>query len=469
MINKAVYSYPELITIFSRDKFFNINESAVCFGISTDSRTLEKGNAFVALKGETFDGHDKIDEVFEKGALIAVVDEGWLENNQSYKNKYSLISVKDTLTSLHKLAKFHRNRFKIPILAIGGANGKTTTKNMTAHLLSKNFSVHKTFENFNNQVGVPMMLLSLDDSYDIAVLEIGTNEPGEISILSNMIEPTHGLITNIGKEHLEKLIDLDGVEFEETFLFGFLHKRNGTAFINFDDERLKKYSKILENAITFSSIEDAKIKAEIQFNERLNPSINFLFEGRSFLANLKTNGHTTALNAIAATSIALYFGLTDEEIVSGLESYEEHLGHGYARMVIERINNFTLLNDCYNANPDSMSAALNSLKQIVSKGKKIAVLGDMRELGEASSNEHLNLLRKAIGNADMVFITGIEMQKAFNSEFRNSEIKYFDDKISLFNNLADNLKGDETIMVKGSRGMAMESIIKLFKERFSIK
>ena len=237
--------------------------------------------------------------------------------------------------------------------------------------------------NYNNQLGIPLVLLQLRNDYDIAVLEMGTNEPGEISILTNYIEPTHGLITNIGKEHLEKLIDLDGVDLEETYLFGFLHKGNGTAFINLDDVRLEKYLILLEKKSYLGISDKATIRGTIDIDNKLHPKMDIYFNDRHIKAALKTFGYTSGLNAIAAAAVGLHFDLDDTHIKNGLESFIQETGHGYARMVVENIKGLRIINDCYNANPDSMLAALNTLKNIKTSNK-IAVLGDMRELGEAS-------------------------------------------------------------------------------------
>ncbi|MBI5325955.1 MAG: UDP-N-acetylmuramoyl-tripeptide--D-alanyl-D-alanine ligase [Ignavibacteriae bacterium] len=458
--NNAGFNKSDLLTLFSSDSFINFPDNFNCSGISTDTRTLKAGEIFIALPGESSDGHTRIDEAFGRGASAAIVNHDW--NKKNIEGNNSFIVVQNTLETLGKLANYHRKRFKIPVIAIGGSNGKTTTKNIAAHLLSQKFRLLSTHENFNNQIGVPLMLLQMTNWYEVTLLEMGTNEPGEISILSSIMEPTHGLLTNIGREHLEKLIDLDGVEFEETTLFGYLAKRNSTAFINFDDDRLMKYIRLFENVITYGTSEESDVKAKIELDDELHPILNFSFADRKFTAKLNTIGFTTGLNAIAATSIAIAFGLSDDEIKYGLETYYQPQGHGYGRMYLEHFGPIKIINDCYNANPDSMAAALQTLRNFNTKAKKFAVLGDMRELGDASYKEHCSLLSNAASTADIIMITGIEMKKAFD-EIKSKNIEYFTSKEELSSELKNRIKDGDVILVKGSRGMTMEMIIEDLK------
>jgi len=473
----------ENFVVFTKEELeINLGHSAVqflpdgwsCKGVRSDSREIKPDNLFIALTGENTDGHKYIQNAFDFGASAALVDQHWYKNvilslskDEIDKLNSKLIIVKDTLKALGKLANIHRRRFSIPFIAVGGANGKTTTKDLTASVLSQKFKVLSTFRNFNNQIGLPFMLFQLDSSQEMAVLEIGTNEPGEIAILSNILEPTHGLITNIGKEHLEKLFDLDGVEMEETYLFGFLHKTGGISFINLDDGRLSKYEIILEDNITYSSNNaSSMIYGKISLDENLNPKLSITASHRQFDVKMNTTGLASGLNAIAAASIGFHFGLTDAEIKAGLENYRQESGHGYARMIVENIGKFKLLNDCYNANPDSMKMALKSLKAISSSGRKIAVLGDMRELGNASFEEHKAILLEATQITDLIFVVGVEMNKAAKAIDLASKIIMFDTKEDLGDNLLTQIEENDVILLKGSRGMAMEKIIIELKNKY---
>jgi UDP-N-acetylmuramoyl-tripeptide--D-alanyl-D-alanine ligase len=470
LTNRVSFSYFELFRIFGQDNCQNISASNLKFGICIDTRILKVEDMFIALLGENQDAHNRIDEAFSKGASLCVVNRSWYnENKEKYKDA-SLIIVEDTLEAFGKLANYYRNKFDIPVIAIGGANGKTTTKEITAHLLSQKFKVLKTFENFNNQLGVPLMLFQLDEQIEVAILEIGTNEPGEIYKLSNIIEPTMGLITNIGKEHLEKLIDIDGVEQEETHLFGYLAKNDALCLINEDDERLKKYKVVTPKYLNFGTSKNASFRVEFELSDELNPIVIFKGENGDKKAYMKTNGFTTALNAIAASSIAYAMNLTIDEIIAGLESFENQLGHQYARMLLEKVNGIKIFNDCYNANPESMKAALNTLSMIKCESKRIAVIADMRELGEATETEHITLLKYALENSDLVITYGEEFLKAGNNIEIKSENKLFQflEQVPLTEKLKDLLLLGDTVLVKGSRSMKMENIVEFIKRNINI-
>src|SRR6056300_379954 len=244
--NSANFSDYELKLIFSEENCLNLKDNTDYSGVIIDSREIDDGSIFVPLKGEQVDGHKFLNSAFETGASLALCSKEYYEQNKSELQNKSIILVDDTLKGLGLLANFHRKRFDYPIIAIAGSNGKTTTKEILSHILFHSNKILKTHKNFNNQLGVPLMLLALDESYDVAVLELGTNEPGEIPVLSEMVEPTHGVITKIGKEHLENFGDILGVELEETFLYGQLRKFNKMSYINYDDPVLQKYANLLE-------------------------------------------------------------------------------------------------------------------------------------------------------------------------------------------------------------------------------
>ncbi len=470
--NRADFTIQELAVIFGKDKLINVIENSQLRGVSTDTRTIEAGNIFVALIGENHDAHEKVEEAFAKGASIAVVNSNFPERFPDIFHEKPLIICGDTLEALGKLASFHRNRFTIPVVAIGGSNGKTTTKNIAAHLLSQKYNVLSTYGNFNNRVGLPLNLLQMNEETEIAILEIGTNEPGEISILSEILKPTAGLITNIGKEHLEKLGSIRGVEIEETILYGYLHKSGGVCFVNIDDKILVSYLKILENTYTYGSSDLADLFAETQFDDNLRPEIKFKTKIAEFFASPNTNGFSTALNAIAAAAIAIYFKINPEEIKRGLDSYRQDTSKGYGRMTVEVVKDIKIINDCYNSNPDSLSLALKALKTIRAASKRIAVLADMLELGESSAIEHKTAIEMALKSADFVFLYGKEMQKQYEEMFpnRNNEffaedtLKHFKDKNILTEELLSIIETGCVVLVKGSRGMRLEEIVENLRE-----
>jgi UDP-N-acetylmuramoyl-tripeptide--D-alanyl-D-alanine ligase len=452
--NKAQFSGYELKLIFNSNNVINIEDDVIVTGVSIDTRKINDGNLFVPLKGENIDGNTLIKDAFEKGAKASLITREYYENNNSVFEKLPIVIVDDTLKGIGLLANFHRKRYDLPVVAIGGSNGKTTTKEMLSHILSVDNKVLKTYKNYNNQLGVPLMLFCLDESYQVAVLEIGTNEPGEIAYLSELIEPTHGLITNIGKEHLEKLIDLVGVEMEETFLFGHLRKFNKMSFINYDDKVLSKYANLLETKYVFGQQEGMHMTYKITLDEDLHPTLAIkTYDEKEF--DVKINGivgNIQAYNAAAAIAIAIELGEDIDIIKKALNDYVPESGNGYGRMLVEWIGNNTIINDCYNANPNSVSSALDTLN--LYKLNKIAILGDMLELGDNAIKEHIEILNKASDIADEVLL--------FGNIFSGLELKdnclHFSDKEEIIKKILNN-NTPSAILIKGSRGMRLEDVV----------
>lgn len=478
--NTAPFAYADLVQVFGESACAKLPTTIQIRGISTDTRTLEAGNLFVALRGERFDGHRLVREALAKGAAAALVE---LESSESLniETNAPIIAILNTLHAFGQLAHFHRRRFSLPVLAVAGSAGKTTTKEMTARLLREHFSVLKTEGNFNNQVGVPHTLLRLTEEHKAAVIEIGTNEPGEIEILSSIVAPTHGIITNIGKEHLEKLRDEDGVEEEETALLRYLAVARGVAFINMNDRRLRKYQRsgwigygladdhnntendnAPEITATFSLTSGTHVSISItrhQTQERVN-------------ADLQSVGTTGARNALAAAAVGFGLGLTPEEIQRGLEGFRPAASEtGYGRMVAETITlsadrTLTLLNDCYNANPTSMDAALETLAA-TNAIRRVALLGDMRELGAFSDSEHDTLLATLEMSSwlHLAILTGTEMQAAYKrytqSHGTTKVLVYCPTNAECADTLENRLQTGDILLVKGSRGVRLEEALEL--------
>jgi len=465
--NSAKFNYEDLFVVFGNNALHNIRHNIKCKSIIIDSRELDKnkssngeGDIFIALMGSKIDGHSKVVQALNEGAILAVVNKSWYDNNESICKNLPLIIVKNTEIALAELAQFHRNRFEIPIIAVAGSNGKTTTKELIARVLEKKFTTLKTHKNFNNQLGVPLMLLQLDNSYQAMVIEIATNSMGEIDFLSNIVNPTHGIITNIGKEHLEFLGDLNGVELEETALFSFLHKNNKIAFINTDDKRLIKYSKVVENHIAYGKIKYVQLRYNYKLDENSLPNIEFDNEGKKFNVKLKLPGYPAVINATAAAIIGLSLDISVEDVVSALEGYSAPNDNTYGRLLIEEINGVKVINDCYNANPSSVSAALDMLNEIKVTGKKYAVLGDMLELGETTEIEHKIVLDKAEKIADKIFTFG-EMFKSIRNKNKFALSYLVKEEINSV--LKAEVKKGDLILVKGSRSMKMEEVIQSLK------
>lgn len=460
MKNTATFTLLELKSALTAIDFINFGNGINVSGVSTDTRTLEKNNIFIALKGEVFDGHDSLADAFKKEASAAIISENWFKNHKNNID-FPAIVVKDTLKALAELAFFHRIRFNFPVIAVAGSNGKTSTKELIASVLSQRYKVLKTYKNFNNQIGVPLTMLQFDSTHQAAVVEIGTNSPGEISLLSELLKPDLGVITNIGKEHLEQLIDLEQVEIEETFLFRNLMKTGGVCFINCDDQRLAKYRNILKNSITYGTDKSQKndFNVEIELKNDLKPSLSFNINDENFVANLNAVGYAIALNATAAIPIGAYLGLTGSEIKAGLEAYRENsTEQSYARMALQNIGKFLFLNDCYNANPDSMLMSIKTLLAYKQAKKHIAILGDMFELGEATEEEHSNVLENASNSLYKVLVTGKNMEQAAQKNKRNNII-YFEtlEEIANYMKKLDDIE-NTVFLLKGSRGMKMENI-----------
>lgn len=452
--NKAQFSGFELKLIFKSQNIINIEDGLIATGVSIDTRKVNEGNLFIPLKGENLDGNTLIKDSFEKGAIASLIDKEFYENHKSEFENLPVIIVDDTLKGIGLLANFHRKRFDLPVVAIGGSNGKTTTKEILSHILSVDNKVLKTYKNYNNQLGVPLMLFCLDESYDIAILEIGTNEPGEIAYLSELLEPTHGIITNIGKEHLEKLIDIVGVEMEETFLFGHLRKFNKMSFINYDDKVLRKYANLLETKYVFGQDEGMHLTYKVTLDEDLHPTLTIkTYNEKNFEVEMKgIVGNIQAYNAAAAVALAIELGEETEIIKKALADYVPESGNGYGRMLVEKVGNKTIINDCYNANPNSVSVALDTLS--LYKNYKIAVLGDMLELGENTLDEHKEILEKASKIADEVYLFGDINSKL---EPMNNSIHF-----TVKNEIVKAILKKEnpaSILVKGSRGMRLEDVI----------
>ncbi|MFN3306795.1 MAG: UDP-N-acetylmuramoyl-tripeptide--D-alanyl-D-alanine ligase [Candidatus Kapaibacteriota bacterium] len=457
------FSLEEVLGYLDITAVNNLPENTPIEGVSTDTRTIQPGNIFVALKGNKFDGHDFVEIAIERGAPICLVNQEWFQDHNN--DKLPLIVVPNTLYALGELANLYRCKFDIPVIAVAGSNGKTTTKDFIAHILSQKYKVLKTESNLNNQIGLPLTLFRLSAEHQIAVIEIGTNQFGEINRLCEIAQPNFGLITNIGKEHLEAFVDLDGVEMEETSLFAYLMKHNGIAIINNDDERLKKYGKIIENKFTFGSGSENNLNYSISFDEELFASVEFESNGVKFQAKLNTKGYGVAMACIPAVAVGLLFELSEKDIIEGIQSFKLPEYGLYGRMQILNLGNLTILNDTYNANPSSMQLALETIKKLGAHRTKIAILGDMLELGDASLNEHCELLQKAEEICDKIFIFGNEMKKAYQT-LRLAKAKYFEDKNEIPTALKQAIVGNEILLFKASRAMRCENILTVFINNF---
>jgi UDP-N-acetylmuramoyl-tripeptide--D-alanyl-D-alanine ligase len=426
-------------------------------GVSIDSRSLKGNQVFWALKGPKYDGHDFVIEAIKKGAVAAVI-------NKRYVNRVSgmgipLIAVKDSLEALQSLAAIYRKKFRIPLLAITGTNGKTTTKEMIAWILQTRMSVHHTWGNLNNHIGVPLTLLTLNSEHEISIVELGTNHPGEIAMLSQMTQPTAALITNIGRGHLEFFSSIEGVAREKLELFKSLGNR-GIIFLNKDDPHLPDIPG-RKNTLWSYSLDQQK-------NVRVTGIINSLNEDGCGIWTLNNRvsilmqvpGLHNVRNALAASAVALYFGCTEKEIKHALESYTAY----DKRMQIIKNGTITIINDSYNANPDSYLPALETLEHMARKqnARKIVVFGDMLELGLKSEAYHQELMFNILDfDISAVFTLGKSAKIAAEllRERGVKRIYSFDSHQALANKLVEFLQPKDIILLKGSRGMQMEKVL----------
>jgi UDP-N-acetylmuramoyl-tripeptide--D-alanyl-D-alanine ligase len=439
-------------------------------GISTDSRSLKKRDLFIALVGERFDGHTFV--AHAKDASAALVNESWLAANPDVEAPVPLIAVEDTLRAYGDIAASHRASLEIPVVAIAGSNGKTTTKELVGDLLATRYTVLRTEGNLNNLIGVPATILRITHEHTAAVIEIGTNTPGEIERLCQILQPTHGVITNIGSEHLELLGSLEGVAEEEGALFRYLAETGGTAFVNMDDPYLARMGRGLPRTVTYGRSARADVRGRFgRLDANGAPSIEITdrrrADARPITVQLRTPGVHTAVNALAASAIALSLKVSPTRVARVLATFEPRTyAAGYARLAVVRSPiGATVLNDTYNANPDSVVAALETLCAMKPGrgGRRIVVLGEMKELGASSASEHARMGEAiaASGRVDRALFYGEEMRNAHHViDAANGIVSTFHEtKQELIDELLGGLTAKDIVLVKGSRGMKMEEVV----------
>jgi len=422
---------------------------------SINSRTIRQSEVFFAIKGEQFDGHDFIFDVLKKGNSTCVASKSWFQRQDAAKLNGNFFLVQDTLIALQEISRYYRLKHDIPVFALTGSNGKTTTKEMIAAVLSKKYNVLKTEGNLNNHIGVPLTLFSLNEEHEIAIIEMGANSWGEIARLSEIVCPSHGLITNIGPAHLEFFGSLAGVFKAKSELWQNLEETNGIAFINIDDSYLSKNIPQAKKKITYGFENPAEVMGKfISINQKGQPVFNIY----DHEINLKIVGIHNIYNALAAAAVGLEFGLTIQEIKSVLDKFQA----ASKRMEILEKKGMTIINDCYNSNPESARKALQTLSQMETKGKRVAVLGDMFELGKLSKNEHesIGIYCSSLKNINILLAHGplslSTVEEAKKSGIKES--KHFDTKDDLISSLFSVVQEGDLILIKGSRGMAMEDV-----------
>lgn len=427
-------------------------------GVCTDSRQLTPGCLFVALKGEHLDAHDFLAQAVRDGAAGLVVNSG--RAGALAGLNVSVYQVSDTLRSLGRLARFHRDRFPIPVAAVTGSNGKTTTKELVASILSMRGPTLKTQGNLNNEIGVPLTLLGLDSTHVAAVIEMGMNHLGEIARLTEIARPDAGLITIVQPAHLEGVGSLEGVAQAKGELFHGLSS-SATAVVNLDDPRIAaQAAPVHAKKLTWGRAAEADVRlVSVEPQGREGLSLRIASAGKEYSTALHLVGDHNAMNATGAFALALALGYSPEECVRGLEAAR---AHARRLQILDAPHGVTVVDDCYNANPASMNAALRTVQELAAgEGRAVAVLGDMLELGSAEVHEHTQLGIAASDRVALLALFGPRMKHASLQAARRlgARVRHFEDVGELVAWLQQELHPNDFVLVKGSRGMRLERVV----------
>jgi UDP-N-acetylmuramoyl-tripeptide--D-alanyl-D-alanine ligase len=431
-------------TTMKTEQLYNLYKESK--GVSTDSRTVGKDQIFFALWGDNYNGNKFASEALERGAKCAVIDDPLFENGNT-------ILVDDCLFELQALAAHVRKEMQVPVLAITGTNGKTTTKELIAAILAKKFKVHFTKGNLNNHIGVPLTILSAPSDTEIMIIEMGASHIGEIRTLCLIAKPDYGIITNIGNAHIEGFGSIDGIAKAKTELYEHLRKVNGVALYNDKDPLLtEKIFKFINRAVPFSDPTGIELLIE-PVQSDLNFKVRITYLHRTYDLNTNLFGSFNLENVRAAVASGLFLGVEMQDIIEAIEKYQP--ANNRSQVKTTKIN--TLICDSYNANPTSMRLALGSFNTLKAE-QKVVILGDMLELGEKSDEEHLKVLKMLHSDfAGKVILVGPVFQKIS----QKSGYKTFLTVDKLIEFLKDEpLKGN-TILIKGSRGIKLERIYDL--------
>jgi len=448
--------------IMTIPELYNIFKS--CSGVTTDSRTLKGGELFFALKGENFDGNEYALKALEAGASYAVVNEDSTVGRTSDDSR--LIRTEDTLKTLQELARWHRcmtfvDGKPLTVIALTGTNGKTTTKELIREVLSVKYNVTATQGNLNNNIGVPLTLLKIDSATQLAVVEMGASHPGDIKELVDIALPNYGLVTNVGKAHLLGFGSFEGVKKTKGELYDYLRRTADKVFLNVDNPHLcsmasernlqsdpeRPYSLVIPYGLEYQ-------QAAVLPSSPENPFLRISVEGREISTNLV--GSYNADNVMAALCVGKQFGVEFEEAVKAIEAYIPSNN----RSQMQKTSRNTLIIDAYNANPSSMEAALNNFATVQAP-IRIAMLGDMLELGDDSLAEHVAVIRRALSlGLQEVCLVGKEFGKAL-AEMRSAgeNVRHFDSSDQLATWVEKTAVSDAVILIKGSRGTRMEKVI----------
>jgi UDP-N-acetylmuramoyl-tripeptide--D-alanyl-D-alanine ligase len=416
--------------------------------VCTDTRNIVKDCLFFALKGDNFDANTFADQALKAGAAFAIID------NSIYNITDHHILVADVLTALQDLARYHRSQLNIPVIGLTGSNGKTTTKELIKAILSERYKTFATYGNLNNHIGVPLSILSLTAETEIAVIEMGANHQKEIELLCTIAQPTHGLISNVGMAHLDGFGGFEGVKKGKAELYAWIKANEGSAFVYADNRDLMKMSQAagLEKVIYYGANEANYVSGKLKSSD---PLIELQWESnrQEYSASANLTGTYNFENILAAICIGLFFEVTPQQINDGLKGYHPKNN----RSQLTKTENNSVICDFYNANPSSMSAALENLKHLTAN-KKVIIIGDMFELGPESAAQHELIANQATTvQADTTIFIG----KYFYEMKEKAKGLFFESPKEAFEYLRENPIKDSLILLKGSRGMALEQLLPL--------
>jgi UDP-N-acetylmuramoyl-tripeptide--D-alanyl-D-alanine ligase len=404
-------------------------------GVTTDSRAISEGALFFALRGASFDGNRFAVDALRKGASVAVIDDATVRENAPEELTERLFVVEDTLRALQDLAREHREALGIPILSVAGSNGKTTTKELVSRVLAEKYEVYATRGNLNNHIGVPLTLLAMDHTTEFGVVEMGASACGEIALLASIAQPNYGILTNIGRSHLEGFGGVEGIRRGKGELFDFLNATGGRAFVPADDNVLSEMAA-----------------------ERENMAVEYFAFATSNGVEHQLEGDYNLKNIAAAMSIGRYFDVDDNRIRHAIATYTP-TNNRSQRTVTDRN---TLIVDCYNANPSSMRASLESFLSERSELPRVCILGDMLELGEWSAEEHRSIVELiAAADFERIWLVGKHFTEAATTIANNPRVSCFASREQVAERLETDPIEGALVLVKGSHSIGLEKLIPL--------
>ena len=421
-----------------------------------DTRKVEKDNVFLAIKGANFNGNDFAIKALESGASVAIIDEVKFDE-QDAQGKGTIIKVKNTREALLNLAKFYREKLGLKVVGVTGSTGKTSTKDLIAALLSDKYKVFKTKGNFNNDIGLPLMILELTSDYDVAVLEMGMSSLGEIELLADVARPDIGVITNIGLSHIENLKTQENILKAKMEISTFFNKEN-VLIVNGEDKLLQNISSNVFKVKKIGYNHEYDVYASnIILREEETEFLAHAF-GEEAVFNLPMAGKHNVLNTMLAIEVSECLGVSFKQMVKGLENLEATS----MRLQVVKKQGLTIINDCYNASPDSMKSSLDVLSAY-KNGRRVAILGDMYELGDESEKAHYEVGKYAKDKVDTLIVIGGYI-KNFKDGFDSDNIIMYNTKEECIKELENIVKLDDVVLIKASRGVKLEDVVKKLEE-----